>query len=289
MNKLPVAKRAQILTLLCEGSSMRSIERIVGCSINTVDKLLRDAGEVALAYHDEHVRGVKAIRVQCDEIWSFVAVKQKNRATSERAADPTAGDCWTWTAIDADHKLLISYLVGGRDAEYALMLMDDLRSRLANRVHHGRTPGLPASRGGSFRRRYRLQHADQALRRGSIIAGSGAAISPSECVGTRTENITGNPDPKHVSTPYAERANLTMRMAMRRFARLTNAFSKKLENHAHMVALYALWYNFVRIHKTLRTSPAMAAGIESRLWSMEDVFALIDARSAWITGDTLIG
>src|SRR6266576_2993591 len=134
MNKLSLAKRAQILTLLCEGSSMRSIERIVGCSINTVDKLLRDAGEVALAYHDERVRDVKANRVQCDEIWSFVAVKQKNRATSKRATDPTTGDCWTWTAIEAQSKLLITYLIGGRDAEYALMLMDDLRGRLANRV-----------------------------------------------------------------------------------------------------------------------------------------------------------
>src|ERR1700674_5924011 len=134
MNKLPLAKRAQILTLLCEGSSMRSIERIVGCSINTVDKLLRDAGEVTLAYHDEHVRGVKATRVQCDEVWSFVAVKQKKNApNSKRAGDSTIGDCWTWTAIEAQSKLLISYLVGGRDAEYALMLMDDLRGRLANR------------------------------------------------------------------------------------------------------------------------------------------------------------
>jgi IS1 family transposase len=134
MNKLSLATRAQILTLLCEGSSMRSIERIVGCSINTVDKLLRDAGEVALAYHDEHTRGVKATRVQCDEVWSFVHAKAKNAPNSKRAGDPTIGDCWTWTAVEAQSKLLISYLVGGRDAEYALMLMDDLRGRLANRV-----------------------------------------------------------------------------------------------------------------------------------------------------------
>src|ERR1700732_4031848 len=129
MNKLPLAKRAQVLEMLCEGMSMRSIERIVGCSINTVDKLLCDAGEAALAYHDQHVRGVKAKRVQCDEIWSFVGAKQKNGAGSKRAGEPTAGDCWTWTAIDADNKLLVSYLVGGRDGEYALMLMDDLRGR----------------------------------------------------------------------------------------------------------------------------------------------------------------
>ena len=134
MNKLPLAKRAQVLTLLCEGVSMRSIERIVGCSINTVDKLLRDAGEAAMAYHDKAMRDVKATRIQCDEIWSFVGAKQKNVAGSKRAGDPTAGDCWTWTAIEAETKLLISYQVGGRDAEYALMLMDDLRGRLANRV-----------------------------------------------------------------------------------------------------------------------------------------------------------
>ncbi len=134
MNKLPLAKRAQVLTLLCEGVSMRSIERIVGCSINTVDKLLQDAGEAALAYHDKAIRGVKATRIQCDEIWSFVGAKQKNVAGSKRAGDPTAGDCWTWTAIEAETKLLISYTVGGRDAEFALMLMDDLRGRLANRV-----------------------------------------------------------------------------------------------------------------------------------------------------------
>jgi IS1 family transposase len=287
MNKLPLAKRAQILTLLCEGSSMRSIERIVGCSINTVDKLLRDAGEVALAYHDEHVRDVKANRIQCDEIWSFVAVKQKNRATSKRASDPTAGDCWTWTAIEAQSKLLISYLIGSRDAEFALMLMDDLRQRLVNRVqlttdgHRAYLQAVEDAFGADidYAMLIKLYGEPEAARR----------YSPSDCLGTRTENITGNPDPKHVSTSYAERANLTMRMAMRRFTRLTNAFSKKLDNHAHMVALYALWYNFVRVHKTLRMSPAMAAGIESRLWSMEDVVRLVEHREDLRSGALLVG
>ncbi len=294
MNKLPLAKRAQILTLLCEGMSMRSIERTVGSSINTVDKLLRDAGEAALAYHDEAVRGVKARRVQCDEIWSFVAVKQKNVAMSKRAGDPTIGDCWTWTAIDADNKLLVSYLVGGRDAEFALMLMDDLRGRLANRVQ------LTTDGHGAY-----LQAVEEAFGAdidysvliklyGAPPASPEAArrYSPTECVGTRKDKIAGNPDPRHVSTSYVERQNLTMRMSMRRFTRLTNAFSKKLENHAHMVALYALWYNFVRIHKTLRTSPAMAAGIETRLWSMEDVVRLIEEhaeRRAPRLADRLVG
>jgi IS1 family transposase len=291
MNKLSIAKRAQILTLLCEGVSMRSIERIVGCSINTVDKLLRDAGEVALTYHDEHVRGVKAQRVQCDEIWSFVAVKQKNRAGSTHATDPTVGDCWTWTAIDADHKLLISYLVGGRDAEYAMMLMDDLRGRLANRVQlttDGHGPYLQAVE-EAFGSDIDYSVLIKLYGAPPVAAEAARRYSPTECVGTRKDKITGNPDPKHVSTSYVERANLTMRMAMRRFTRLTNAFSKKLENHAHMVALYALWYNFVRVHKTLRTSPAMAAGIESRLWSMEDVVRLIEEREDLRSGALMVG
>jgi len=293
MNKLPLAKRAQILTLLCEGSSLRSVERIAGCSINTVDKLLRDAGEIALAYHDERVRGVKAQRVQCDEIWSFVHAKAKNAPKSSRAGDPTIGDCWTWTAIDADSKLLLSYLVGGRDAEFALMLMDDLRQRLANRVqlttdgHRAYLQAVEDAFGVDIDYAILVKLYGPGAATTDYVAGR--RYSPAECVGMRTDNITGNPDPKHVSTSYAERANLTMRMAMRRFTRLTNAFSKKLENHAHMVALYALWYNFVRVHKSLRVSPAMAAGIETRLWSMEDVVRLLEEREDFRSGALLVG
>lgn len=280
MNKLPLAKRAQILTLLCEGMSMRSIERTVGCSINTIDKLLQDAGEAALEYHDKHVRGVKVSRIQCDEVWSFVHAKQKNAPTSSRAGDPTIGDCWTWTAIDADSKLLVSYLVGGRDAEYALMLMDDLRGRLANRVqlttdgHRAYLQAVEEAFGAD------IDYGMLVKLYGGETGGQGheRKYSPSECVGARKDTITGKPDPKHVSTSYVERQNLTMRMSMRRFTRLTNAFSKKLTNHAHMVALYALWYNFVRQHKTLRMSPAMAAGIETSLWTMEMVAALVEGR-----------
>jgi IS1 family transposase len=282
MNKLPLAKRARVLELLCEGMSMRSIERIVGCSINTIDKLLRDAGEAALEYHDKHVRGVKATRIQCDEVWSFVHAKAKNAPTSLRAGDPTIGDCWTWTAIDADSKLLVSYMVGGRDAEFALMLMDDLRGRLANRVqlttdgHRAYLQAVEDAFGAD------VDYGMLVKLYGQETGGQGheRKYSPSECVGARKDKITGNPDPKHVSTSYVERANLTMRMSMRRVTRLTNAFSKKLTNHAHMVALYALWYNFVRQHKTLRMSPAMAAGIETQLWSMEKVAALVEARDA---------
>jgi IS1 family transposase len=294
MNKLPVAKRAHILTLLCEGMSMRSIERAVGCSINTVDKLLQEAGEAALWYHDQHVRGVKATRVQCDEIWSFVAVKAKNRAASSHRGEAGTGDCWTWTAIDAQSKLLISYTIGGRDAEYALMLMDDLRARLANRVQlttDGHAAYLQAveemfGTDVDYAQLVKLYGAP------STSPEASRRYSPTDCVGTRRTAISGNPNRRHISTSYVERANLTMRMSMRRFTRLTNAFSKKLENHAHMVALYALWYNFVRQHKTLRTSPAQAAGIDSRLWSMEDVVAMIDEwkeRTAPKLADRLVG
>ena len=291
MNKLPLAKRAQVLTLLCEGMSMRSVERTVGCSINTVDKLLRDAGNAALAYHDEHVRGVKATRVQCDEVWSFVHAKAKNAARSTRAGDPSIGDCWTWTAIEADSKLLISYLVGGRDAEYALMLMDDLRGRLANRVQLTTDGHSAYLRAVEEAFGVDIDYSMLIKLYGEPPASPEAArrYSPSDCVGTRKDKITGNPDPKHVSTSYVERANLTMRMAMRRFTRLTNAFSKKLENHSHMVALYALWYNFVRVHKTLRMSPAMAAGVSDRLWSMEDVVRLVEAREDIRSGAALVG
>ena len=291
MNKLPLAKRAQVLTLLCEGMSMRSVERTVGCSINTVDKLLRDAGNAALAYHDEHVRGVKATRVQCDEVWSFVHAKAKNAARSTRAGDPSIGDCWTWTAIEADSKLLISYLVGGRDAEYALMLMDDLRGRLANRVQLTTDGHSAYLRAVEEAFGVDIDYSMLIKLYGEPPASPEAArrYSPSDCVGTRKDKITGNPDPKHVSTSYVERANLTMRMAMRRFTQLTNAFSKKLENHSHMVALYALWYNFVRVHKTLRMSPAMAAGVSDRLWSMEDVVRLVEAREDIRSGAALVG
>jgi IS1 family transposase len=257
-NKLPLAKRAQILTLLCEGVSMRSIERIVGCSINSVDKLLEKAGAACAAYHDEHVRGVAAKHVQCDEAWSFIYAKAKN-VRAAKNAPPEAGDVWTWIGIESETKLILSYLVGGRDAEYALALMDDLRSRVTTRMqlttdgHAAYLSAVEEAFGSD------IDFAQLVKLCGEPPSSPEAArrYSPSDCVGTR----------KH-----------SMRMSIRRFTRLTNAFSKKIENHAHTVALYALWYNFVRIHKTLRVTPAMAAGVSDRLWSVEDVVALIDAR-----------
>jgi IS1 family transposase len=282
MNKLPIAKRAQILSMLCEGSSMRAIERITGVSINTVTKLLVDAGKACDAYHDEHVRGVKATRIQCDEVWAFCYSKQKNVA-SAKAAPEGAGDVWTWTALEADSKLLVSYMVGGRDSDYAMALMDDLRGRLANRVqlttdgHKAYLSAVEEAFGADidYGMLVKLYGAGPA----TTDDAAGRRYSPAECVGIRKEKITGNPDPKHVSTSYVERSNLSIRMHNRRFTRLTNAHSKKLENHTWGVALHVMFYNFIRVHSTLRMSPAMAAGITDRLWDMSEIIAIIDMRA----------
>lgn len=278
MNKLPLAKRVQILSMLCEGSSMRSISRVADVSINTVSKLLVEAGQACLALHDETVRDVTASRIQCDEIWSFCHAKQKNVAKA-KAAPEGAGDVWTWTAIDADTKLIVSYYVGDRSGAAAIELMDDLRERLSNRVqlttdgHRAYLEAVEGAFGGD------VDYAQLHKIYGPTTAAPGR-YSPAECIGIKTKRVEGNPDPKHVSTSYVERQNLTMRMSMRRFTRLTNGFSKKLENHVHALALYFVFYNFTRIHKTLRMSPAMAAGVTDRLWSLEDVVARIDADAA---------
>jgi IS1 family transposase len=278
MNKLDPAKRAKILSLLCEGSSMRAITRIEGVSLNTVTKLLIDAGKACAAYHDQYVTRVKATRIQCDEIWAFYYSKQKNVATAKAAPDG-AGDVWTWTAIEATHKMIVSYMVGGCDSEYALALMDDLRSRLANRVqlttdgHRAYLNAVEEAFGAD------IDYAQLVKLYGEAPESHKGRYSPADCTGIKKIPVTGNPDKAHVSTSYVERSNLMIRMHMRRFTRLTNAHSKKFENHAYAVALHVMFYNFVRMHSTLRMSPAMAAGVSSTLWEMSDIVALMDAQA----------
>ncbi|MEJ0071346.1 MAG: IS1 family transposase [Pseudomonadota bacterium] len=277
MNKLPLARRVQILSMLCEGSSMRSISRVVDVSLNTVSKLLADAGAACVEHHDQAVRNVAAQRVQCDEIWSFCLAKQKNASQEQRAQG--AGDVWTWTGIDADSKLILSWVVGSRDTEAALSLMDDLRYRLANRVQLTTDGHPPYLKAVSEAFGEEVDYAMLVKLYGSPQGNpQERRYSPGQCTGIRKSSLIGNPDRKHISTAYSERHNLTIRMGMRRFTRLTNAHSKKIEMHCHALALYFVFYNFVRRHQTVRMSPAMAAGISDRLWSMEDIVALIDAR-----------
>lgn len=278
MNKLPIAKRVQILSMLVEGSSMRSISRVVDVSINTVTKILVEAGEACASYHYNNVRGVKAKRVQCDEIWSFCYAKNKNVATAKSPSEQ-AGHVWTWTAIGADTKLIVSYMVGDRDAETGIFFMNDLRERCEGRMQlttDGHKAYLSAVAAA-----FTNEDVDYAMLVKLYGSDPGKTsdkkYSPGVCTGAIKTPIVGTPQREHVSTSYVERQNLTMRMSMRRFTRLTNAFSKKIDNHIHALSLYFVFYNFCRIHKSLRVSPAMAAGISKTLWSMEDIVTLIDA------------
>ena len=278
MNKLSIEKRAMILTMLIEGSSMRSVSRIADVSINTVTKLLVDAGIVCAEYQSGHLVNIKSKRVQCDEIWSFCYSKEKNVAPKDKGI-LGYGDVYTWTAIDADSKLAISWLVGRRDYEYAEAFMSNLASRITDRVQltsdgYGcYINAVGKAFGGAI---------DYAMLV-KIYGDDGNAqkrYSPAPFVAAEKRTMAGSPDIKHISTSFVERQNLTMRMGMRRFTRLTNGFSKKVDNLAHAVALHFMHYNFVRIHKTLKTTPALEAGVTDKLWSMADVVELIDAKEA---------
>lgn len=274
MNKLSLQKRAQIIGLLVEGNSMRATSRLVDCSINTVTKLLVDIGYACAFYQNEIIRNVESKRVQCDEIWSFCYSKEKNVAPEHKGV-LGHGDAYTWTAIDADTKLAISWLVGRRDGECAEIFIGDLASRLAGRIQlttDGHGPYLGAVEkvfGGA------IDYAMLVKVYGEESQGQ-KRYSPAAFVGAEKRRINGKPNMNHVSTSYVERQNLTMRMGMRRFTRLTNGFSKKIENLEHAVALHFMHYNFVQIHKTLKTTPALEAGITDRLWSMEDIARLLD-------------
>jgi IS1 family transposase len=275
MNKLPFETRVRILTLLVEGMSLRAAGRATDTAFNTVTKLFVSAGKACEAYQDTALRNLKGRRWQLDEIWSFIYAKEKN-VRRAKSAPANAGDVWTWVAIDADTKLVPSWRVGDRSAETAMAFVDDLRSRLAVRPqittdgHRAYLEAIEGAFGGD------VDYAMLVKLYGENPEAE-KRYSPAQCIGIRKTRIEGNPDPNHVSTSFAERQNLTLRMQSRRFTRLTNAFSKKLENHALSVALHYMHYNFCRIHKTLRITPAMAAGVTDHVWSVADIVAMIEA------------
>ena len=278
MNRLSTERQAQVVRALCEGNSIRSTARMTGAAINTVVKLLTDLGKVCAEYHAENVREVPSRRVQCDEIWSFCYGKAKN-VPAEKKGEFGYGDVWTWTAIDADSKLCVSWLIGTRDLDTAREFMEDVAKRLQYRVQlttDGHKPYLfavDAAFGGGV---------DYAMLQ-KLYGKAGdpenpeTRYSPGVCTGTKIDKVLGDPDPKHISTSYVERQNLTMRMSMRRFTRLTNAFSKKVYNLSAAVALYFMHYNFCRVHQTIKTTPAVASGLADHEWTIEEIVGLLDS------------
>jgi len=276
MNRLPVAKRAAILGMLVEGNSLRATSRLADVSINTVTKLLVELGEACAEYHYKNVKNPRVRRLQCDEIWSFVGVKAKHVRPERRAEG--WGDTWTWFALDADTKLCVSYLVGGRDGWWAREFMNDCAARVKGRIQittDGHRVYLNAvdEAFGADVDYAQLQKIYGASKDSDVRE---TRFSTAVSIGCDLKVVSGDPDPKHVSTSCVERQNLTMRMGMRRFTRLTNAFSKKVENHAAMVATHFLYYNFGRIHKTLRITPAMAAGVTDTFWTVRDLVEMVE-------------
>jgi IS1 family transposase len=274
MNKLPIERRVQILGMMVEGMSIRAITRLTGVSKNTVAKFLVDAGQACADYQDRALRNLSCKRVQVDEIWAFCYAKAKNVPTAKAAPDG-AGDLWTWTAIDADTKLAVCWLVGDRGGDTAKLFISDLAARLANRVQltsDGHAPYLQAVEEAFGAD---IDYSQLIKIYGQTEEGQ-RRYSPPECIGCERKPIEGRPDPKHISTSFVERNNLNIRMHLRRFTRLTNAFSKKAENHAYAVAINFMYYNFVRIHQTLKITPAMAAGVTGKLWELADIVRVVD-------------
>ena len=274
MNRLPHDKRAQALQMMAEGISLRAMTRLTGISRTTLIKLLEDAGQAFSEYQDRVLVSLPCKRIQVDEAWAFCYAKQKNVPTA-KAAPEGAVNIWTWVGLDADTKLVASWYVGGRDSEVAATFIDDLAPRLASRVQltsDGHKPYLEAIEGAFGGD---IDYAMLVKVYGPAPEGQ-RRYSPAICTGAHKHIAEGNPDPKHVSTSFVERQNLNIRMGNRRMTRLTNAFSKKAKNHEHMMAIYFMHYNFVRIHQTLKITPAMAAGVTPRLWEMSDLVKVLD-------------
>jgi IS1 family transposase len=274
MNRLSTEKRAQIAGMIVEGNSVRSITRMTGVCQEAILKLLCDLGKACADHHNTAVRGVQSRRVQCDEVWSFCYAKEKNVPIEKQGTG--AGSVWLWTAIDADSKLMLSYLCGGRDAAWANKFMEDLASRVATRIqittdgHRAYAEAVEGAFGMD------VDYAMLIKLYGAPSDHPDTRYSPAACIGTRTGILSGNPDQQHISTSYVERMNLNLRMGLRRFTRLTNAFSKKFENHCHAVAIYFAYYNFCRVHQTLRVTPAMEAGLTDHIWSLAELVGLLE-------------
>jgi len=272
MNCLSKDQQIRAVAALVEGNSIRSTSRMTGIARNTITTLLIDLAETCAGYHDRHVRNLRVRRLQCDEIWNFVGAKAKN-TTPEKKAEGW-GDTWTWTALDADTKLCVSYLVGGRDLGWATEFMHDCARRISNRVqittdgHKAYLEAVESAFGAD------IDYA-QLQKIYGAPSEDHRRYSPATCIGCDMKVVSGNPDPKHVSTSFVERQNLSMRMSIRRFTRLTNAFSKKVENHAAAVALWFMYYNFCRVHQTLRVTPAMESGLSDHVWSLEEMVGLL--------------
>ena len=274
MNRLNTEKRAQILGMMVEGVSLRSITRLTGVSRTTSLKLLEDAGKACFEYQDKTLRNLSCKRLQLDEIWSFVYAKDKN-VKGAKAAPMGAGDVWTWTAIDAETKLIPSWMVGDRSGDTATVFVCELSKRLANRVQlttDGLKAYIEAVEEGFGKD---VDYAQLVKLYGQTVEGQ-KRYSPAHIVGVEKTCCTGRPDPKHISTSYVERSNLSIRMGLRRFTRLTNAFSKKVENHVYALSIYFMHYNFCRIHQTLRVTPAMEAGVTDKLMTLEDMVRIVD-------------
>lgn len=272
MNTLSQEDRVRVVKALVEGNSLRAVSRMTSAARNSITKLLVDLGEACMRYHDSHVRNVHVRRLQCDEIWAYVGAKAKNVQLAKKEIG--WGDVWTWVALDADTKLVVSYLVGGRGADWAHDFMEDCASRVKGHLQlttDGHKPYLEAVEnafggGVDYATLQKIYGASEETEK---------RYSPAKCIGCDMKVVSGAPDPRHISTSYVERQNLTMRMHMRRFTRLTNGFSKKLDNHAYAVALHFMYCNFVRIHQTLRVTPAMEAGLADHIWSVEELIALL--------------